>query len=105
MTEVRFLFSDKVLTGFHIKGHSTSSGEDEQGRLVCSAISSAAYMVANTVTEVIGAKADVKVDDGEMLFVVKTKLFDVAPTLCGFKLHIDELSKQFTDYIKVISEV
>ena len=47
-----------------INGHSGSaaSGED----IVCAAVSSAAYLTANTITEILHADASVFVDDGEM---------------------------------------
>lgn len=107
MTEVRFLFSDEILTGFHITGHSTASAEDEEGRLVCASISSAAYMTANTVTEIIGAKAKISVNEekGEMLFEVKSDFEEALPILNGFMLHMEQLSIQFTDHITIISEV
>lgn len=95
------------MVGFHLKGHSTSSADDEIGRLVCASISSAAYMTANTVTEIIGANAVVEVaeDEGEMLLNLKSDYELAMPILLGFKLHMEQLSNQFTDYIKVISEV
>ena len=56
MTKVVF-YGDPKLTGFCIKGHSTNNVDDEIGRLVCAFISSAAYMTANTVTDIIKANA------------------------------------------------
>jgi uncharacterized protein YsxB (DUF464 family) len=107
MTEARFLFEDDVLVGFHLKGHSTASIDDEVGRLVCASVSSAAYMTANTVTEIVGADAavDVNEEDGKMFFKVKSDYELAMPILLGFKLHMEQLAEQFTDYIKVISEV
>ena len=107
MTEVRFLFENDILVGFHLNGHSTSSAYDDVGRLVCASISSAAYMTANTVTEIIGAYAVTEVDEkeGKMLLEVKSDYEEAMPVLLGFKLHMEQLSEQFTDYIKVISEV
>ncbi len=107
MTEVRFLYLNEILIGFHIKGHSTASAEDEIGRLVCASISSAAYLTANTVTEIVGAKAVADVDEekGEMLFKVNSDYEEALPMLLGFRLHMEQLSNQFTDYIKIISEV
>lgn len=107
MTEIQFIFTDELLSGFHMKGHSTASAEDEAGRLVCSAISSAAYLTANTVTEIIGADANVSINEqkGEMLFKVKSNLEDAVSILCGFKLHMEQLSGQFPEHITIISEV
>ena len=107
MTEARYLFEDDILVGFHLTGHSTASADDELGKLVCASISSAAYMVANTITEIIGAEASATVneDAGEMLLKVKSDYEMALPVLLGFKLHMEQLSKQFTDYITIISEV
>lgn len=107
MTEVRYLFENDLLVGFRLNGHSTASAEDELGRLVCASISSAAYMTANTVTEIVGADALAEVDEnaGEMLLKVKSNIEEALPVLLGFKLHMEQLSNQFTDYIKIISEV
>lgn len=90
-----------------MKGHSTQSREDEAGRLVCSAVSSAAYLTANTVTEIIGADAEVTVNEknGEMRFKIKSDFEEALPTLCGFKLHMEQLSGQYPEHITIISEV
>ena len=105
MTKVSFYFEDELLIGFDIKGHSTKSASDEEGRLVCSAVSSAAFMAANTITEIVGAKADISVSDGEMLLKVKNEFEGSLPILSGFMLHITELSKQYPDYIVLTTEV
>ena len=107
MTEARYLFEDDLLVGFRLTGHSTASADDEIGKLVCASISSAAYMTANTVTEIVGADALAEVDEekGEMLFKVKSDYELALPILLGFKLHMEQLSEQFTDYIRIISEV
>ena len=105
MTKVSFYFDDELLVGFDIKGHSTAGEEDENGRIICSAISSAAYMAANTITEIIGAKADITISDGEMKLKVKNEFEGCLPILSGFMLHIEELSKQYPDYIVLTTEV
>ncbi len=75
MTKVTFSVHDGFITGFHITGHSSRSSRDEEGRIVCSAVSSAAYLVANTVTDVIGASADAAADDGDMHLEIRSHLF------------------------------
>lgn len=86
-------------------GHCTADEGDEQGRLVCSAVSSAAYMTANTITEIIGDKADIEVNDGEMILKVKKPSEKTIAVLEGFKLHIQQLEEQYKDCIKVYLEV
>ena len=86
-------------------GHCTADSNDEQGRLVCAAVSSAAYMTANTITEIIGDKADIEVNDGEMVLSVKTPSDKTLAVLEGFKLHIQQLEEQYKGCIKVYLEV
>ncbi|MBQ0110828.1 MAG: ribosomal-processing cysteine protease Prp, partial [Oscillospiraceae bacterium] len=50
MTTVRFLYTNKELTGFEISGHATKNENDINGKAVCAAVSSSAYMTANTIT-------------------------------------------------------
>ena len=54
MTKVKLLADEKGLCGFEISGHSSKDGADEVGKIVCAAVSSAAYLAANTVTDIIG---------------------------------------------------
>ena len=91
--------------GFRISGHSTENAEDDRGRALCAAVSSAAYMAANTITEVIGDKAETRVGDGEMLLEVKKPSDKTVAVLSGLKLHLSELSKQYGKRLIVISEV
>ena len=71
MTSVKFLADQKGIYGFEISGHSSFDCDDEFGKIVCSAVSSAAYMAANTITDIIGDKADVEVDEALMCLKVK----------------------------------
>lgn len=105
MTAVTFYFEGELLSGFQIKGHSTASAEDDLGRIVCSAISSAAYMTANTITEIVGADADIKVEDGEMSLKLKNEFEGCFQILSGFMLHIEQLSNEYSDYITLTTEV
>ncbi len=83
--------------GFEIKGHSYSA---ESGRdVICASVSSAAYLVANTVTDVIGADADIKVKDGYMKLVLKGENAEAERLIEGLGLHIGQLSKQYPKYV------
>ncbi len=93
--------------GFSVTGHCTADNNDETGRLVCASVSSAAYLVANTITEVVKDKADITVleKSGEMHLKVASPSEATKTVLKGFKIHIQQLSEQYPDCIKVISEV
>ena len=102
MTSVKFLVDSNGLYGFEISGHSSVDCDDEVGKIVCAAVSSAAYMAANTVTEVIGDKAVAEVDDAQMLFKTENPSFASVKVLEGLKLHLQELSNQYSSNIKII---
>ena len=97
-----FVLDDGNIKGFDISGH---SGYDESGKdIVCAAVSSAAYMAANTIADVIGAEVDVTVenDEGHMRFLVHDKyLSDCGYILKGFKNHLLMLEEMYPENIKV----
>lgn len=101
MTRVRFSADEKGLHGFEISGHSSEDGDDEIGKIVCAAVSSAAYMAANTVTDIIGDKAEIFVDDAVMRFYVKNPSVCTVKVLEGLRLHLTELSEQYGSNITI----
>ncbi len=105
MTGVTFFSENGVLTGFSVCGHSTQNSRDTQGKLVCSAVSSAAYLTANTILEVIGDPAQVTVDEAVMELHLKNPGKESRAVLEGFRLHITELAKQYGNRIQIITEV
>ncbi|MBQ7639059.1 MAG: ribosomal-processing cysteine protease Prp [Clostridia bacterium] len=102
MIEAKFSFPQNGSARFIIMGHSGSAeaGED----IICAAVSSAAYMAANTVTEILGIEANAKVSDGYMKFEFSGSE-TAANIVRGLRLHIEELSKQYPDFIKITTEV
>ncbi len=88
-------------TGFEICGHSgyAQSGSD----IVCASVSSAAYMVANTITEVIGVDAFIQVDDnGSMtLKIPQGSANKTKDILLGFELHLKGLEEQYPKNVTI----
>ena len=100
MTKVKFFCSGDMVSGFEISGH-TGAGEAGQD-IVCSAVSSAAYLVANTVLEVQKIKADAVVRDGYMKFVIPNENLSETKVLTdGLVLHLTELQSQYPQHIKI----
>ena len=102
MTKVRFFADEKGLYGFEINGHSSKNCDDEIGKIICAAVSSAAYMAANTVTEIIGDKAAADVSGGAMRFEVTTPCDKTRAVLEGLRLHLGELSAEYGSNIVII---
>ena len=105
MILVTVTVEDKLITGFTLSGH---SGFDREGSdIVCAAVSSAAYMTANTVTEVLSLPCSVTVDDGFMKLSLSKEEAEPAQVLLnGFLLHLNALSQEYADCIDLkISEV
>ena len=87
---------------FTVKGH---SGAGEQGEdIICAAVSSAAYMTVNTVTEVLGVETHAEDSDGYMHF--SSRGSDAAADIVrGFRLHMEQLAEQYPDYVTIKTEV
>ncbi len=97
MIKVSFLKKGEDFIGFELSGH---SGYAEEGSdIICSAVSSVAYMVANTVTEVIGEKASVTIDDGYMKFIPEKASDEIQILFKGMTLHLNALAQQYGKYL------
>ena len=105
MTEIRFFKENGLIVGFEVSGHSTVSANDIEGKIVCSAVSSAAYLTANTLSEIVKAEIQSDVHDGYMEIKLKSKISQSQVTLEGFYLHASELANQYRNHVKVYSEV
>ena len=104
MTKVTFYFDENVPYGFLISGHSgfAESGED----IVCASVSSVAYMVANTITEILKVNAEIKVNDGMMRLIVnKEQRHITKDILLGLKLHLDSLAEDYPKFLETLMEV
>lgn len=101
MIKVKFFHSkNDAPLGFAISGH---SGYAEAGTdIVCSAVSSAAYMVANTIVEIMQIDADAEVSDGMMKVTIPKQSADNAKDiLLGLELHIKELAEQYPQNVTI----
>lgn len=90
-----------LLVGYHISGHSgyAESGQD----VICAFVSSAAYLTANTITEVMGVQAQAEAQDGDMLVMVgKNDAPRCRDALEGLKLHLLNTEEQYPEFINVI---
>ncbi len=104
MTKATFYFDENVPYGFLISGHSgfAESGED----IVCASISSASFMVANTITEILKVNAKIDVNDGRMKLIVnKEQRHITKDILLGLKLHLESLAEQYPEFLETLTEV
>lgn len=95
MIRAEFRLQKKMIAGFAVSGH---AGAGEAGNdIVCAAVSSAVYLTANTITDVIAVPARVRVDDGgRMRLSLETEDLPVCQTvLRGLELHLKSLSQQY----------
>ncbi len=105
MTTVSFLSDSIGIIGFDVKGHSSFDCKDEEGRLVCSAVSSALYLTANTVTEIIGDECDISLSDADFVLKAKSPSRETRLVLKGLVLHLKELSLQYSSRVKIYGGV
>lgn len=98
MTRALFRLKDGRLCGFTLEGHTGAgkAGED----IVCAAVSSAAYLAANTITEFCDPAADAEARDGYLRVTVRdaARCQDI---LRGFRLHMEQLQEQYPERIRV----
>ncbi len=94
-----FRYTHGELKGFSLKGH---AGGIEGTDIVCAAVSSAAYMTANTLTDVCKLSADIDVADGFMSLLLTETNSSAKIVLEGFILHLEELQKQYPKRIQVL---
>lgn len=99
MIKVIFYRSDNGFSGYEISGHAECG--DEGNDIICASVSSAAYMTANTLSEIIKCQLDADVSAGYMSIKVKTRLSDAQQILEGLRLHLEALAADYPNNIKV----
>ena len=101
MIQVLFLQQpDGELLGFHMTGHSGLAQEGSD--ILCAAVSSAAYLVANAITDVVQVKAELSVAQGDMsLQIPEREVFLCRTLLQGLRLHLTGLQEQYPDNIRI----
>lgn len=100
MTTAKFLFSGDTIVSFELSGHSGAGEEDTD--IVCSAVSSAVYMAANTIIEIMKLNPETVVRDGYMK--IQMNLSDARKSKVitdGLYLHLSELQSQYPNNLKL----
>ena len=106
MTRCEFFTEADRITGFSISGH---SGYAEAGSdIVCAAITAVVTMAEATINDVCGAKAKVRVKDGENNRITLTlpascdEEDSVQAVLTGMMLTLCSLRDDYPDNIEVL---
>ena len=106
MTRCEFFPENERITGFSVSGH---SGYSEAGSdIVCAAISAAVAMAEATINDVCGAKAKVRIKEGDdnrvtlMLPVSCDEEDSVQAVLAGMMIYLCSLRDEYPDYIEVL---
>lgn len=100
MITVQFTTQAGLLTGFSLDGHAGRGKEGED--LLCASVSSAAYMTANTITDVLHMQTPVEVGDGHMRLLLPQDEAQRAQILLkGFELHMVSLAEDYPKNVKV----
>lgn len=92
---------DGLLRACSVQGHSelAEMGQD----ILCAAVSSAVYLTANTITDVIGiSPVALRADEGDFYLELAPK--DVPPcqtVLAGLRLHLESLAEQYPEGLRV----
>ena len=100
MTTAKILFSDDTIVSFELSGHSDYA--EEGSDIVCSAVSSAVYMAANTIIEIMKISPETVVRDGYLK--LEMNLDDARKSKVitdGLYLHLSELQGQYPNNLKL----
>lgn len=105
MIEIKILTLDSGgICGFKIEGHAEY---EEYGKdIVCAAVSSAAYMTVNTITDILNVGADIKINENGFMYL-EVPLKDVSickDILKGFKSHLLLLEENYPNNIRISYE-
>lgn len=99
MVRVTMLSRGDRLCGFRICGH---AGGEWGTDIVCAALSSAALLAANTVTDVCGCHAVTRMRDGYLLLSVAERDLDrCGEILRGLGQHVQALQRQYPEKIQL----
>ena len=103
MIKAKFLtLNSGEIIGFNITGHANYS---EHGKdIVCSAVSSAVYMAANIITELLKVNAEIDINEkcGSMYVSVPyNEIGRCGLILEGLKMHLLMLEEAYSKHIKV----
>ena len=108
MTRVEFFSQDDKITGFCCQGH---SGYAEAGAdIVCAAVSATVSFAANTITDVLGVRAKLKVkeDEARITLTLPASYEDedaVQAVLQGMMLTLTSWRDEYPDNLEVVMEV
>ena len=105
MTRVEFYSQEGRITGFCSSGH---SGYAEAGAdIICAAVSTAVTFAADTIVDVLGERAKVKVDEPEARITLKLPVTceqeeAVQAVLTGMMLTLSHWRDEYPDYLEVM---
>lgn len=106
MIHCQFFVSNDRFVGFAINGH--DEPDDSGVSLLCASVSSAAYLTANTITDIVGLEPLV-LETGDGLMTLRLSDEDArkaAVTLAGLCLHLQSLAEENETLLTVnITEV
>lgn len=96
-----FTTKEGLLLGFDMYGH--ADYDDHGHDIVCAAVSSAAFLTANTISEIIKVPADININaSGGMYLKISAREESFCrDILLGFKLHMLNLEEQYPQNITV----
>ena len=105
MTRVDFFSQEGRITGFCCSGH---SGYAEAGAdIVCAIVSTAVTFAADTIVDVLGERAKVKVDEQNAQITLKLPATceeeeAVQAVLTGMMLTLSKVRDEYPDYLEVM---
>lgn len=106
MLSAKFFEAAGLLTGCTVRGHADYTARDRRGQILCAAVSSAAELTCNTLTEILGVplRVDSAPGEGEENFLSFALLAPDAQQsrlLEGLRLHLRNLAEDYEGMLQV----
>lgn len=99
MIKAVFYKKNGAFTGFGISGHAGYADEGQD--VVCAAVSSAAMLTANTVTDIFNVEADVSAENNLLKLMLKTHCESAEKLIESLYTHIDFISQDYKGTIRI----
>lgn len=104
MIRAIFFSAGDRLTGFSLSGHGGCEAADGTGDVVCAAVSSAAQLTANAVTDFLGGRAKVSAGGNNLTLRLENDCPAALGIIEAFRVHLGFIEEEYPRSVEIIIE-
>lgn len=103
MVTARFEKEENQYCAFEISGHAGYA--DKGSDIVCAAVTSSVQLAVNTMMDIVGQKADIKVEENHIVFRLDSQQDRCSDYLMrGLYQHLAGLSEEYPENVEVLEK-